>query len=144
MELQGEAELLLSAGFDTTSAVIAAMFFYLTRNPSASAKLARKIQRGFANVDDIVTGFRLSSYTRSSKSKWSFPLFSIGSRACPGKRLADQEMVTTMARVMFRMEFYAVVDDMKGVGGPKLMWGRRNKTQWQVDDSPRASVNAAA
>lgn len=32
LEIRGETELLLSAGFDTTSAVIAAIFFYLTRN----------------------------------------------------------------------------------------------------------------
>ena len=63
-----------------------------------------------------------------------FP-FSIGSRGCPGKRLAYQEMSTVMARVVFCMDFRAVEGDQKGVGGPHLMWGRRNKTQWQVDDA---------
>ena len=210
-ELQGEAEMLLSAGFDTTSAVIAAMFFYLTRNPSAYEKLAREIRQTFANVDEIVNGSRLSSCTylravinetlrmsppgaaegarevlpggitveghfikagftigtaiyalqhdqeifqdpfvfrperwlvsenvsRESVAKVEsacFP-FSIGIRGCPGKRLAYQEMTTAMATVMLRMDFCAVAGDMKGVGGPELMWGRRNKTQWQVDDA---------
>lgn len=63
-----------------------------------------------------------------------FP-FSIGSRGCPGKRLAYQEMAVAMARVVFRMDFQAVAGDVSGEGGPELMWGRRNKTQWQVDDA---------
>ena len=37
LELRAETELLLPAGFDTTSAVLAAMFFYLTQNASAYA-----------------------------------------------------------------------------------------------------------
>ena len=61
LELRAETELLLSAGFDTTSAVLAAMFFYLTRNASAYAKLSQEIRQTFARVDDIVTGQRLSS-----------------------------------------------------------------------------------
>jgi cytochrome P450 len=43
-----------------------------------------------------------------------FP-FSIGSRGCPGKRLAYQQMTTTMARVLFCMDFRAVAGDTTGV-----------------------------
>ncbi len=211
LELRGETELLLSAGFDTTSAVMAAMFFYLTRNTSVYAKLTQEIRQTFASVDDIVTGTRLSSciYLRAvidetmrmsppgvaegireilpggvtvqghfidgglnvgsalyalhhhqdifgdplvfRPERWivsesvsaesvaevesAFFPFSVGSRGCPGKRLAYQEMSTAMARLVFRMEFQAVAGDVRGVGGPMLMWGRRNKSQWQVDDA---------
>lgn len=211
LELRAETELLLSAGFDTTSAVLAAMFFYLTRNASAHAKLVQEIRQTFARVEDIVTGQRLSScrYLRAvidetmrmsppgvaegirevlpgglvidehvipaginvgtalyalhhnrdifrdpfvfRPERWivsesvsaasvaevesaCFP-FSIGSRGCPGKRLAYQEMSTAMAKVVFCMDFRAVEGDRKGVGGPNLMWGRRDTTQWQVDDA---------
>ena len=44
-------------------------------------------------------------------------------------------MSTAMAKVVFCMDFRAVEGDQKGVGGPHLMWRRRNKTQWQVDDA---------
>lgn len=211
LELRAETELLLSAGFDTTSAVLAAIFFYLTRNASAYAKLTREIRQTFARVDDIVNGQRLSScsYLRAvidetmrmsppgvaegirevlsggividgqaiaagvnvgtayyalhhhqdifhdpfvfRPERWIVSetvsaasvaevesacfAFSIGSRGCPGKRLAYQELSNTMARVVFCMDFRAVEGDTKGVGGPELMWGRRNKTQWQVDDA---------
>ena len=211
LELRGETELLLSAGFDTTSAVVAAMFFYLARNPSAYTKLGQEIRQTFHSVDDIVTGPQLSSciYLRAvidetmrmsppgvaegirevlpggitiqghfikqglnvgsalyalqhhqevfgdpfmfrperwivsesvpaarvAEAQSAFYPFSTGSRACPGKRLAYQEMAIAMARVVFRLEFAAVAGDGRGVGGPELMWGRRNKTQWQVDDA---------
>ena len=211
LELRGETELLLSAGFDTTSAVIAATFFYLIRNPVAYAKLAAEVRHTFASVDEIVTGSQLSScvYLRAvidetmrmsppgvsegirevlpggitirghfipaglnvgtalyalhhdqgifhdpfvfRPERWIvsetvsaeavaevnaavFP-FSIGSRGCPGKRLAYQEMTTAMARLVFRMDFRAVAGDERGVGRPELMWGRRHKTQWQVKDA---------
>ena len=211
LELRGETELLLSAGFDTTSAVIAAMFFYLTRNVSAYSKLSQEIRQTFDRVDDIVTGPQLSSciYLRAvidetmrmsppgvaegirevlpggitiqghfikeglnvgsalyalqhhqevfgdpfvfrperwmvsesvsvasvAEAQSAFFPFSLGSRACPGKRLAYQEMAIAMARLVFRMEFEAVAGDMRGVGRPEFMWGRKNKTQWQVDDA---------
>ena len=46
-----------------------------------------------------------------------FP-FSIGSRGCPGKRLAYQEMSTPMAKVVFGMNFQAVEGDKRA------LWGR--------------------
>ena len=183
LELRAETELLLSAGFDTTSAVLAATFFYLTRNACAYAKLAQEIRQKFARVDDIVTGQLLSScrYLRAvidetmrmsppgvaegirevlpgglviddhvipagvnvgtalyalhhnqnifhdpfifHPERWivsetvsaasvaeiesaCFP-FSIGSRGCPGKRLAYQEISTAMAKAVFCMDFRA-------------------------------------
>ena len=211
LELRAETEVLLAAGFDTTSAVLAAMFFYLTRNACAYAKLVQEIGQTFARVDDIATGQLLSScrYLRAvidetmrmsppgvaegirevlpgglviddhvipagvnvgtalyalhhnpkifhdpfifRPERWMvsetvsaasvaevesacFP-FSIGSRGCPGKRLAYQEMSTAMAKAVFCLDFRAVEGDQMGVGGPHLMWGRRDKTQWQVDDA---------
>lgn len=52
-QLFSEANNLIIAGSDTTSTVIAAMFFYLTRNPSAYRKLTTEIRQTFACVDDI-------------------------------------------------------------------------------------------
>jgi len=60
LELRGETELLLSAGFYITSAVLAAMFFHLTRNPSVYSKLTKEIRQAFAGMNEIVTGTRLS------------------------------------------------------------------------------------
>lgn len=61
-----------------------------------------------------------------------FP-FSMGSRNCPGKRLAYQDLTTALARLVFRMEFQSIPGDTRGEGSSTLMWGRRHKTQWQVD-----------
>ncbi|KAL8688586.1 MAG: hypothetical protein Q9218_005534, partial [Villophora microphyllina] len=60
LELRAETELLLSAGFDTTSAVIAAIFFYLSRNPAAYTKLAQEIRQSFTSTEEIVNGSKLS------------------------------------------------------------------------------------
>lgn len=211
LELRGETELLLSAGFDTTSAVMAAIFFYLTRNKLSYTKLTQEIRQSFSTLDEIVTGSRLSSCTylkavidetmRMSPpgvsegirevlpggvnlqgrflreglnigtalyalhhhqdvfgdpflfrpERWivsgnvsaesvekagsAFFPFSMGSRNCPGKRLAYQELTTALARLVFRMDFQSVPGDTKGEGSSTLMWGRRHKTQWQVDDA---------
>ena len=61
LELRGGTELLLSAGGDTTSAVMAAIFFYLTRNKLPHMKLTQEILQTFSALDEIFTGSRLSS-----------------------------------------------------------------------------------
>ena len=59
-ELLVELRLLMVAGSDTSSIVMAAAFFYLTRNPVALERLQKELRGAFANVDEIVTGPRLS------------------------------------------------------------------------------------
>lgn len=60
-ELRDESNLLLAAGSDTTSTVLTAMFFYLTRNPKVYEKLASEIRTTFSNADDIRSGSELNS-----------------------------------------------------------------------------------
>ncbi|KAL9034324.1 MAG: hypothetical protein Q9180_005470 [Flavoplaca navasiana] len=60
-ELRAETSLLVVAGSDTTSTVIPAMFFYMTRNPRIYEKLTSEIRKTFHNVDEIHAGPELSS-----------------------------------------------------------------------------------
>jgi cytochrome P450 len=58
-ELWGECELLTIAGSDTTAIVTAAMTFYLARNPSIQAELAREILSTFSSFEEIIAGPKL-------------------------------------------------------------------------------------
>ena len=60
-ELLAELRLLIVAGSDTSSVTMAAVFYYLTRNPQALETVQKEIRGAFDNVDDIVTGPKLSS-----------------------------------------------------------------------------------
>ncbi|KAL8981373.1 MAG: hypothetical protein Q9205_003823 [Flavoplaca limonia] len=60
-ELRVETSLLVIAGSDTTSTVIPAMFFYMTRNPRIYEKLTSEIRKTFHNVGEIHSGPQLSS-----------------------------------------------------------------------------------
>jgi cytochrome P450 len=61
MEMLVELRLLIVAGSDTSSVIMAAAFYYLTRNQGALEKLQRELRSTFDNVDDIVTGPKISS-----------------------------------------------------------------------------------
>lgn len=58
-ELYNECELLIIAGSDTTSIVMSAMIFYLSRNPAIQTRLAEEISSTFASIDDIKTSPKL-------------------------------------------------------------------------------------
>ena len=60
-ELVSEVSALAIAGSDTTSTVMAAMFFYLTRNPQAYTKVVEEVQQAFPVADEICSGPKLSS-----------------------------------------------------------------------------------
>ncbi|KAL8997141.1 MAG: hypothetical protein Q9169_003524 [Polycauliona sp. 2 TL-2023] len=60
-ELFEETSLLVIAGSDTTSTVIPAMFFYMTRNPKLYEKLNNEIRNAFESVDEIHAGPKLTS-----------------------------------------------------------------------------------
>lgn len=64
----------------------------------------------------------------------AFAPFSIGSRACPGKSLAYLEMSIVMAKVIYLFEVKAVEGDNLGAGRADLIWGRRNKANFQTQD----------
>ncbi|KAJ6273551.1 benzoate 4-monooxygenase cytochrome p450 [Bipolaris maydis] len=59
-ELWGESNLLIIAGSDTTSTAMAGTMFYLANNPSAMQKVCKEIRETFADVEEIVTGPKLS------------------------------------------------------------------------------------
>jgi len=62
-DLWGESSLLITAGSDTTSTVLAGTFFYLLNNPSVLAKVTKEVREVFHGcaVEDIRTGPKLSS-----------------------------------------------------------------------------------
>lgn len=60
-ELQEETTLLVVAGSDTTSTVIPAMFFYMTRNPKVYERLTSEIRTIFNHADEIHSGPKLTS-----------------------------------------------------------------------------------
>ncbi|KAI1816992.1 cytochrome P450 [Poronia punctata] len=62
-ELWGEANLLIIAGSDTTSAALSAVMFYLSRHPTCYARLASEIRSVFSDGRDIKSGPRLASCT---------------------------------------------------------------------------------
>ncbi|KAI0437441.1 cytochrome P450 [Xylaria telfairii] len=59
-ELFGESQFFMSAGGDTVSCTIAALFFYLSRYPSCYDQLAREIRTNFASEDELRAGPKLS------------------------------------------------------------------------------------
>jgi cytochrome P450 len=59
-ELWGESNLLIIAGSDTTSTAMAGTMFYLAHNPSAMQKVCKEIREAFGDVEEIVTGPKLS------------------------------------------------------------------------------------
>ncbi|KAF2448050.1 benzoate 4-monooxygenase cytochrome P450 [Karstenula rhodostoma CBS 690.94] len=61
--LQGEAAMLIVAASDSTSTILAALWFYLSRNESVYKRLVLEIRDKFINSDDIVTGPKLASCT---------------------------------------------------------------------------------
>ena len=60
-EVWTEAHLMIAAGGDTTSTALAAVLFYLSRSPTAYARLASEIRVTFSDVDSIRRGRALTS-----------------------------------------------------------------------------------
>ncbi|KAJ4408646.1 hypothetical protein N0V82_009661 [Gnomoniopsis sp. IMI 355080] len=59
--IRAEAAFFLPAGADTTSALLCAALFYLSRTPGPYAKLVHEIRTSFDSGDDIKIGPKLSS-----------------------------------------------------------------------------------
>ncbi|KUJ13243.1 benzoate 4-monooxygenase cytochrome P450 [Mollisia scopiformis] len=60
-ELNGEANLLIIAGADTTSTALCSFFFYISRSSLAYNKVVREMRETFDSVDEITGGTKLSS-----------------------------------------------------------------------------------
>jgi cytochrome P450 len=59
--LQGEAAMLIVAGSDSTSSILAALWFYISRNKPVYDRLITEIRNTFKNSDEIVSGPKLAS-----------------------------------------------------------------------------------
>jgi cytochrome P450 len=210
IDLTEEANMLTVAGADTTSAVMAALFFYLINDERVLEKLTTEIRTTFANLEEIRTGKQLTSCTylhaaidetlrmnphggsesrrqvrpgglrikqdlipagtiiggdvfaihhderifpepfRFKPERWivsnevtreqvkareqAIFAFSYGQRGCPGKSLAKMELAVTMARLIWGYDFRGMPGGTEGQGSPDMMWGRQDKTQFQVWD----------
>ncbi|KAL8773643.1 MAG: hypothetical protein Q9209_001409 [Squamulea sp. 1 TL-2023] len=60
-ELRAETSLLVVAESDTTSTVVPATFFYMTRNPEMYDKLVKEIRTTFKDASEICAGPKLTS-----------------------------------------------------------------------------------
>jgi cytochrome P450 len=58
--LLAEANLLLVAGYDTSSSTLSSFFFYITRNPRVYAKLCTEIRDAFSSTEEISHGPKLA------------------------------------------------------------------------------------
>lgn len=68
-------------------------------------------------------------------SRSAFVPFSTGPRGCPGKNLAYMEMSIVMAKILFLADVRSVEGNDLGAGRPEMIWGRRNKMQYQAKDA---------
>lgn len=59
--LRGEAAMLIVAGSDSTSSVLAGFWFYISRNTSAYNRLTMEIRTTFKSSDEILSGPKLAS-----------------------------------------------------------------------------------
>ena len=69
-----------------------------------------------------------------ARAESAFFPFSFGSRACVGKNLAYLELSIALARLLYLLEVKVPEGNTLGEGAPDLMWGRRNKNQFQLTD----------
>ncbi|KAE8396217.1 cytochrome P450 [Aspergillus alliaceus] len=63
MEMLGEANLLLGAGFDTANTALAATFYFLCKHPEVLARLTSEIRDAFPDVESIVSGPSMQKMT---------------------------------------------------------------------------------
>lgn len=210
VDLCEEANMLTAAGADTTSAVLAALFFYLIHDSNVLGKLTTEIRTTFTSLHDVKSGklltsclylqasideaLRMNPHGGSESRRQVLPgglrikddvippgtiiggdvhaihhnaevfpnpfrfrperwivgngvteenvracegavfAFSYGNRGCPGKGLARMELTVTMARLIFQYDFRGMPGGTEGQGDPSMMWGRRDKTQFQTWD----------
>ncbi|GAM82501.1 hypothetical protein ANO11243_004820 [Dothideomycetidae sp. 11243] len=62
-ELGSEANLMVSAGGDTTSTAMASTFYFMTKYPETLEKATREVRAAFSSVDSIVPGTALNNCT---------------------------------------------------------------------------------
>lgn len=70
-----------------------------------------------------------------ARAESAFSPFSLGNKACVGKNLAYLELSITVGRLLYLLDVKVPEGDTLGQGAPDLMWGRRNKNEFQVTDA---------
>jgi cytochrome P450 len=92
-------------------------------------------ERWIPGVDHPLTGKPVTSH-EVTMAQSAFCPFSIGPRGCIGKGLAYQEMMTTLARVLFLYDLrkaVGVVDPGEGKKG--MEYGRHRASEFQLVDT---------
>ncbi|KAL3426494.1 cytochrome p450 [Phlyctema vagabunda] len=60
-EIVAESILMIVAGSDTSSTLLASMFFYMAKNPTKKARLVKEVRTCFATKEEVRLGAKLSS-----------------------------------------------------------------------------------
>lgn len=83
-------------------------------------------------IEDEKSGVSAADVARAESA--FFP-FSLGPRGCVGKNLAYLELFIALARLLYLLEVRVPDENTLGEGAPDLMWGRRNKNEFQLTDN---------
>lgn len=90
-ELISQAETLVVAGSDTTSTLLAALTYYLCKNPAAMARLADEVRSSFASAEDITGDATSALRYLNATIKEGLRVFSPAAfglqRVCPGAEI---------------------------------------------------------
>ena len=82
-------------------------------------------------IVDEKSGVSAADVTRAESA--FFP-FSLGAQSCVGKKLAYLMLTIALARLLYLHDVKVPEGNTIGEGAPDLMWGRRNKNQFQLTD----------
>ena len=81
-----------------------------------------------------ILGVDISKKSIALAGSGFFP-FSTGVRGCPGKSLAYMQLSIIIARLLHKLDLKGEEGDTLGEGSPDLIWGRRDKRQFQTRDA---------
>ena len=81
-----------------------------------------------------ISGADISEKSIALAESGFFP-FSTGIRGCPGKSLAYMQLSIITARLLYKLDLKGEEGDISGEGNSDLIWGRRDKGQFQTRDA---------
>ena len=82
-------------------------------------------------IPDKKTGVTQDSVNRAKRA---FCPFSLGSRNCPGKTLANLEIKIALAHILFQYDVQEAADEKIGGGRPDLEEGRHRPDEYQLEE----------
>ena len=142
-ELFCEANLLVTAGSDTTAITLSGFFFYIVRNPGPYKKLVREIRSTFNSADEITGGCKLSSckYLRACVDESLRITPAVPSELCrtilPGGQIIDNEFYP--AGIVVSTSGYTT-GRSDGYGDPNTFRPER----WIVDEAAGRTADEVA